>query len=61
MLTLRDVILRFIFRITMMCTGLKTAEITVFISLFVSTREKANATVVKFKRNKVCLKGKKAF
>ncbi|KAF7271663.1 hypothetical protein GWI33_015461 [Rhynchophorus ferrugineus] len=45
------------FRITMVCTGLKTAEITVFISLFVSTREKANATVVKFKRNKVCLKG----
>ncbi|XP_030756297.1 tyrosine-protein kinase Drl-like [Sitophilus oryzae] len=45
------------FRITMMCTGLKTAEITVFISLFVSTREKSNTTIVKFKRNKVCYKG----
>ncbi|KAH1029788.1 hypothetical protein HUJ05_002957 [Dendroctonus ponderosae] len=45
------------FRITMVCTGVKSAEITVFIQLYVSTKEKANATVVKFKRNKVCLKG----
>uniref|UniRef100_A0AAR5NX00 WIF domain-containing protein n=1 Tax=Dendroctonus ponderosae TaxID=77166 RepID=A0AAR5NX00_DENPD len=45
------------FRITMVCTGVKSAEITVFIQLYVSTKEKANATVLKFKRNKVCLKG----
>ncbi|XP_066158582.1 tyrosine-protein kinase Dnt-like [Euwallacea fornicatus] len=45
------------FSITMYCTGVRNAEISILIQLSVSTREKTNTTFVKFKRNKVCLKG----
>ncbi|KAJ8923852.1 hypothetical protein NQ315_010434, partial [Exocentrus adspersus] len=45
------------FSIKLMCTGLKNAEIKVEIHLHVSTHKHRNATTLKFRRNKICLKG----
>ncbi|XP_018577842.1 tyrosine-protein kinase Dnt-like [Anoplophora glabripennis] len=45
------------FSIKLMCTGLKNAEIKVEIHLHVSTHKHRNATMLKFRRNKICLKG----
>ncbi|XP_019881760.2 tyrosine-protein kinase Dnt-like [Aethina tumida] len=45
------------FRITLMCTGLKTAEISIQVQLNVSLYNGFNTTSLSFKRNKVCLQG----
>lgn len=47
-----------VFSIKLMCTGLKNAEIKVEIHLHVSTHKHRNVTMLKFRRNKICLKGK---
>ncbi|KAG5893537.1 hypothetical protein JTB14_013622 [Gonioctena quinquepunctata] len=45
------------FSIKLICTGMKNAEITVEIQLHVSTHKHRNTTMLKFRRNKICLKG----
>ncbi|CAH1153722.1 unnamed protein product [Phaedon cochleariae] len=45
------------FSIKLICTGLKNAEVIVEIQLYVSTHTHRNVTVLKFRRNKICLKG----
>ncbi|CAG9855048.1 unnamed protein product [Phyllotreta striolata] len=44
------------FSIKLICTGNKNAEITVEIQLNVSTHKHKNATTLRFRRNKICLK-----
>ncbi|XP_050497372.1 tyrosine-protein kinase RYK-like [Diabrotica virgifera virgifera] len=44
------------FSVQLLCTGSKNAEIIVEIQLSVSTHKKANATTLRFRRNKICLK-----